>query len=335
VSSHGLDLHRVAYCEFDIGVFTNLSRDHLDYHHDMETYWRCKKELCIGRLGVGSKRGQATAVINWDDPRGKELFDEVSVSCLRVGFAPGCEIRAQDVELSIDSSSGSVQTPHGAFEFTSSLVGTHNVYNVLTATGVSVALGLPIETIQKGIEALEGVPGRLEPVLNDLGLSVFVDYAHTPDALENVLSVLHGLAPGRLITVFGCGGDRDREKRPMMGEAAGRLSDLAVLTSDNPRTESPEAILADIVEGTAAAQSHQYDPEELKEGFEVPGYVMVPDRKTAIALGLGAARSGDTVVIAGKGHETYQIIGETTVDFDDRVEAREALQKLSALRGKH
>jgi UDP-N-acetylmuramyl tripeptide synthase len=306
VSSHGLDLHRVAYCEFDVGVFTNLSRDHLDYHHDMESYWRCKKELCIGRLGVGSKRGQATAVINWDDPRGKELFAEVSVPCLRVGFAAGCEIRAQDVKLSIDSASGSVQTPEGAFEFTSSLVGTHNVYNVLTATGVAVALGLPLGTIQKGM-----------------------------DALENVLSVLQGLTPGRLITVFGCGGDRDREKRPMMGEAAGRLSDLAVLTSDNPRTESPEAILVDIVEGTAAAQSRQYDSQELNGGFEIPGYVIVPDRKTAIALGLGAARSGDTVVIAGKGHETYQILGETTVPFDDREEARTVLDRLAAIGSKH
>jgi UDP-N-acetylmuramyl-tripeptide synthetase len=209
-------------------------------------------------------------------------------------------------------------------------VGTHNVYNILTATGVAVALGLPVETIRTGIEALEGVPGRLESVPNDLGLSVFVDYAHTPDALENVLRVLQSLTPGRLITVFGCGGDRDREKRPMMGEAVGRLSDLAVLTSDNPRTESPEAILADIVEGTAAAQSRRYDPQELTEGFEVPGYVIVPDRKTAIALGLGTAKSGDTVVIAGKGHETYQIIGETTIPFDDREEARAALDTLGA-----
>jgi UDP-N-acetylmuramoyl-L-alanyl-D-glutamate--2,6-diaminopimelate ligase len=330
VSSHGLDLHRVAYCEFDVGVFTNLSRDHLDYHHDMESYWRCKKELCVGRLGVGSKRGQATAVINWDDPRGKELFDEMSVPCLRVGFAQACEIRAQDVKLGIDSTSGGVHTPQGTFAFTSPLVGTHNVYNMLTATAVAVALGLPLETIQEGIEALQGVPGRLEAVSNDLGLFVFVDYAHTPDALENVLGVMKDLTPGRLITVFGCGGDRDREKRPMMGQAAGRLSDLAVLTSDNPRTESPEAILADIVEGTAAAQSHQYDPDALKEGFEDAGYVVVPDRKTAIALGLGAARSGDTVVIAGKGHETYQILGETTVPFDDRQEARAVLERLAA-----
>jgi UDP-N-acetylmuramyl-tripeptide synthetase len=212
------------------------------------------------------------------------------------------------------------------------MVGTHNAYNILTATGVAIALGLPLETIRQGIEALEGVPGRLEAVPNDLGLFIFVDYAHTPDALENVLGVLRSLTPGRLITVFGCGGDRDREKRPMMGEAAGRLSDLAVLTSDNPRTETPEAILADIVKGTAAAQSHQYDPDELKEGFEGAGYVVVPDRKAAIALALGAARSGDTVVIAGKGHESYQILGRTTIPFDDREEAQKVLGQLSAKR---
>jgi UDP-N-acetylmuramyl-tripeptide synthetase len=330
VSSHGLDLHRVAYCNFDVGVFTNLSRDHLDYHHDMETYWRCKKELCIGRLGVGSKRTRAAAVVNWDDPRGKELYAEVSVPCLRVGLSEECEIRAQNVNLTMDGTSGTVQTPEGRFDFTSSLVGTHNVYNILTATGVARALGLPSGIIQKGIETLKEVPGRLESVSSDLGFSVFVDYAHTPDALQNVLTVMRSLTSGRVISIFGCGGDRDREKRPMMGEAAGRLSDLVVLTSDNPRTEKPEEILADIVRGTAAVQTYQYESHELGAGFDIPGYVIVPDRRDAIALGLGLARGGDTVVIAGKGHETYQILGETTVDFDDRVEARKVLDRLAA-----
>ncbi|MEE9402093.1 MAG: UDP-N-acetylmuramoyl-L-alanyl-D-glutamate--2,6-diaminopimelate ligase [Desulfobacteria bacterium] len=330
VSSHALDLHRVAFCEFDVGVFTNLSREHLDYHHDMETYWQCKRELCVGRLGVGSKRGRATAVTNWDDLKGKELYGEVSVPCLRAGLSDDCEIRAQDINLTKDAASGRVRTPEGEFDFTSSLVGKHNVYNILSATGVAIALGLPLDTIQKGIMDLRGVPGRLECVTNDLGLSVFVDYAHTPDALENVLSVLRGLTSGRMITIFGCGGDRDRDKRPMMGATAGRLSDLVVLTSDNPRTEAPEAILAGIVEGTAAVQSHQYELHELAKGFETPGYVVEPDRRKAIALGLGAARSGDTVIIAGKGHETYQIIGETTIPFDDRVEAKKILQQLSA-----
>ena len=334
VSSHALDLHRVAFCEFDVGVFTNLSREHLDYHHDMETYWQCKRELCVGRLGVGSKRGRATAVTNWDDLKGKELYGEVSVPCLRAGLSDDCEIRAQDINLTKDAASGRVRTPEGEFDFTSSLVGKHNVYNILSATGVAIALGLPLDTIQKGIMDLRGVPGRLECVTNDLGLSVFVDYAHTPDALENVLSVLRGLTSGRMITIFGCGGDRDRDKRPMMGATAGRLSDLVVLTSDNPRTEAPEAILAGIVEGTAAVQSHQYELHELAKGFETPGYVVEPDRRKAIALGLGAARSGDTVIIAGKGHETYQIIGETTIPFDDRVEAKKILQQLSAVGSK-
>jgi UDP-N-acetylmuramoyl-L-alanyl-D-glutamate--2,6-diaminopimelate ligase len=329
VSSHALDLHRVAFCEFDVGVFTNLSRDHLDYHGDMETYWRCKRELCVGRLGIGSKCGRATAVVNWDDPRGKELSAEVSVPCLRVGLSGESEIRAKDINLTVDGTSGRVQTPEGDFDFTSSLVGRHNVYNILSATGVAIALGLPVETIQKGIRDLQGVPGRLEFVANRLGLSVFVDYAHTPDALENVLIVLKGLASGRMITIFGCGGDRDRDKRSIMGEIAGRLSDLVVLTSDNPRTELPGAILADIVEGTAAVQSHRYEPRELANGFETRGYVVEQDRGKAIALGLVAARPGDTVIIAGKGHETYQITGETALPFDDRVEARRVLEELA------
>lgn len=334
VSSHALDLHRVAFCQFDVGVFTNLSRDHLDYHHDMTTYWKCKRKLFIERLGAGAKRGRATAVINWDDPKGKELCGEVSVPYLRAGFSDDCEIVATDIRLTKDAVSGRIRTPEGEFDFCSPLVGKHNVYNILSATGVALSLGLPLKTIQKGILDLRGVPGRLERVTNDLGFSVFVDYAHTPDALQNVLIVLRALTSGRLITIFGCGGDRDRDKRPMMGAVAGRLSDLVVLTSDNPRTEDPEAILAGISEGTASFQSHQYISDDLADGFEIPGYVVEPDRRTAIALGLRAARAGDTVIIAGKGHETYQIIGETTTPFDDRVEARQVLGQLSGVRSR-
>lgn len=331
VSSHALDLHRVAFCEFDVGIFTNLSREHLDYHGDMETYWQCKRKLCVGRLGIGSKRGRAAAIVNWDDPRGKELSGEVSVPCLRVGLSGDCEIRAQNIDLAMDGTSGNVHTPEGDFDFTSSLVGTHNVYNILSATGTAIWLGVPLETIQKGIKDLQGVPGRLECVANNIGVSVFVDYAHTPDALENVLTVLRGLTSSRMITIFGCGGDRDRDKRPMMGATAGRLSDLVVLTSDNPRTEAPEAILSAIVEGAASVQSHQYDPRELANGFKTRGYVVEPDRRKAIALGLNAARFGDTVLIAGKGHETYQILGETTIPLDDRVEARKVLDRIADL----
>ncbi|NVL89709.1 MAG: UDP-N-acetylmuramoyl-L-alanyl-D-glutamate--2,6-diaminopimelate ligase [Desulfobacterales bacterium] len=325
VSSHGLDLQRVAFCEFDVGVFTNLSRDHLDYHRDMESYWQCKRGLCVERLGVGSKQGRATAVINWDDPKGKDLSNEVAVPCLRVGLSDECEIQARDIKLAIDGTSGRVKTPEGDFDFTSSLVGNHNVYNILSATGVAIALGIPVEKIQKGVNDLQGIPGRLERVDSEKDFSIFVDYAHTPDALENVLTLLREVTSSRVITIFGCGGDRDRDKRPMMGAVAGRLSDLVVLTSDNPRTEAPKEILAGIVEGTAVVQSHRYEPHELAKGFETKGYVVEPDRRRAIALGLGAARSGDSVLIAGKGHETHQIIGEASIPFDDRAEARKAL----------
>ena len=329
VSSHALDLDRVAFCEFDVGVFTNLSRDHLDYHGDMETYWQCKKRLCLEGLRHRSKRAKPAAVINWDDNKGRELASEVSAPCLRVGLSEGCEIRAEGIHDGIGGTSGRVKTPGGYFDFTSHLVGRHNVYNILAATGVGTAMGLPVSTVKKGIEALVGVPGRLEPVVNPLGFSIFVDYAHTPDALENVLTALRGLTSGRLITIFGCGGDRDRDKRPMMGAAAGRLSDLSVLTSDNPRTELPEAILSDIIAGTASVRNRRYETRELVKGFYAPGYVVEPDRRRAIALGLGAARQGDTVLLAGKGHEPYQIIGGRTFPFDDRVEVKKALERMS------
>jgi len=329
VSSHALDLNRVAFCEFDIGVFTNLSRDHLDYHGDMEAYWQCKRRLCLECLGLGPKQVQCAAVINQDDIKGRELASEVSVRCFRVGLSEESQIWAEDTQTTAQGTSGRVKTPDGYFDFTSYLVGRHNVYNILAATGVAKAMGLPVATIRKGIENLGGVRGRLEPVPNEEGISVFVDYAHTPDALESVLTVLRGITPGRLITVFGCGGDRDRDKRPMMGAGAGRLSDLSVLTSDNPRTEAPEAILSDIMAGMATVQDRRYEPSQLVKGFESPGYVVEPDRRRAIALGIGAARRGDTVLIAGKGHETYQIIGGRSVSFDDRLEARQILDELS------
>ena len=329
VSSHAIDLDRVAFCEFDVGVFTNLSREHLDYHGNMETYWQCKRRLCLEYLGLGSKQVQAAAVINWDDTRGRELASEVSVRCLRVGFSRDSQIRAEDTHVTVDGTSGRIQTPGGHFDFTSHLVGHHNVYNILAATGVATAMGLPVAIMKEGIENLQGVPGRLERVANEAGISIFVDYAHTPDALENVLTALKGLTSGRLITIFGCGGDRDRDKRPMMGADAGRLSDLCVLTSDNPRSEAPEAILSEIMAGTVTVLDRRYEPWELAKGFRKPGYVVEPDRRGAIELGLSAARSGDTVLIAGKGHETYQIIGERTTRFDDRVEARRIVKQMT------
>ena len=332
VSSHALDLDRVAFCEFDIGVFTNLSRDHLDYHGDMDTYWQCKKKMCVDCLGGEFSQKEAAAVVNWDDAKGKELASEVSVRCLRTGLSEECEIRG-DVQVSIDGASGTLEVPEGRFDFSTPLIGRHNIYNILAATGVATAMGLSLPTIKEGIEKLLGVPGRLEPVPNNAGFSVFVDYAHTPDALENVLRTLKSLTTGRLITVFGCGGDRDRDKRPMMGKAAGRFSDLSILTSDNPRTEEPKSILKEIEKGVRKVQETKLEPAVLcKEPGQ--GYTVEPDRRRAIALGINAAKPGDTVLIAGKGHETYQIVGSETLDFDDRLEAKKALNKVFVKGGK-
>jgi len=328
VSSHALDMDRVTFCEFDVGVFTNLSEDHLDYHGDMDAYWQCKKKLCMDCLVRGSKRMRAAAVVNWDDDRGKALASEVSVRCVRTGLSRDCEISG-DVQITIEGCSGTIQSPEGRFDFRSKLIGRHNVYNILTASGVATAMGIPCADIKAGIENLHGVPGRLEPVVHDAGFAVFVDYAHTPDALENVLSTLKGLTAGRLITIFGCGGDRDRAKRPMMGAVAGRFSDFSLLTSDNPRTEDPEAILREIESGIVQVQDTRLDPEAIDHGFEGPGYTVEPDRKRAIVLGISGARVGDTVLIAGKGHEAYQIIGDKTRAFDDRVEAKKVLGRLS------
>ena len=324
VSSHALDLDRVAFCEFDIGVFTNFSRDHLDYHRDMDTYWQCKKKLCVDYLNASPKSKGTVAVVNWDDAKGKDLASEVSVRCLRTGLSEECDIRG-DCQITINGSTGTVDIPQDSFVFSTSLIGRHNVYNILTAAGVATAMGLSSSIIKEGIETLGGVPGRLEPVANDAGFSIFVDYAHTPDALKNVLRTLKGLTAGRLITVFGCGGDRDREKRPMMGKASGRFSDFSILTSDNPRTEEPEKILEEIEKGIREVQPRMWNPAKLNGTFDGTGYTIEPDRRRAIFLGIRIAKPGDTVLIAGKGHETYQLIGGETLDFDDRVEAKKVL----------
>ncbi len=257
VSSHAIDLDRVSSCRFDMGIYTNLSRDHLDYHKDMETYWRCKKKLFVDYLPQGSKASRATAIINWDDKRGKELTPDIPVKYLRTGFSKDCDIRGKNVHVDINGTSGQVQTPHGNFEFASRLLGKHNAYNILSAAAAGIAMGLSLAQARDGINNLTGVPGRLESISNSDGFSILVDYAHTPEALENVLTVLRTITHGRLITVFGCGGDRDREKRPIMGQVVARLSDLSILTSDNPRTESPESILSQIEVGTASVAGNR------------------------------------------------------------------------------
>lgn len=325
VSSHGIDLLRVHDCSFDAAVFTNLSQDHLDFHKNMEAYWSCKKRFFTDILTTGPKRKKAFAVVNAEDPRGNELLDVLSVPVISTGRSLKETIGANQVRFGMNGMQGAIVTPNGAFDFRSPLVGGHNLENILSAAGVGIGLGLPPAVIKKGLEKVGLIPGRLQAVKNDTGRYVYVDYAHTPAALEKVLSALGSLAGGRVICVFGCGGDRDRGKRPIMGEIAASLCDLTVVTSDNPRTEPPLAIIAQILEGIKKTGLRCFEPFELSSGLKEKGYVMEPDRTKAIRLGIGVSRPGDVVLIAGKGHETYQIIGKKNLTFDDRVEAAQAL----------
>ena len=328
-SSHAMDLYRIKGCRFDVAVFTNLSQDHLDYHGDMQSYWSSKKRLFTEYLIDGSGKKKPVAVINCDDPKGRELAQNVSVKVVKTGSAPACEITAETSQYELVGTKGRVSIPRGSFDFKTSLVGIHNVENILSACGAAVALDLAPHTIQTGIEALAAVPGRLESIENSSGRFVYVDYAHTPDALENSVSALKAIAPARIICVFGCGGDRDREKRPLMGNIAARLCDLAVVTSDNPRSEDPAAIIDQILPGVDRAQGKYYSAEELKSEFVKKGCTVEPDRRRAIELAISVSGPDDAVLIAGKGHETYQIIGNKSIDFDDRQEARYALNKLN------
>ena len=329
VSSHALDLYRVHGCKFDIGVFTNFTQDHLDYHKDMAHYWACKRRLFVDLLPVFDVVTQQRAVINVDAPKGRELSRELRLPHLTCGQLPGSDLSTLLARFDLTGIHARVTTPLGRMELQSPLVGRHNLENILNAVGVAVALGIPAETIASGIRSLENVPGRLERIVNPYRRFVYVDYAHTPDALENALLALRALTADRIICLFGCGGDRDRAKRPAMGAIAARLSDLAVVTSDNPRTEEPDQIISEIVAGVHRECRLQYSQDKLHGGFRDKGYAVIPDRREAIRSTISASRPGDTVLIAGKGHEPYQIIGMERRPFDDRQEARKALAELS------
>jgi len=334
VSSHALDLYRVHECKFDLAIFTNLTQDHLDYHKNMDSYWSCKKRLFTEILDVTSGNDRVLAIINHNDERGRELSHNLKSrlgreSVLSVGFSDNNHIRPEDFSYDLGGITGKISTPNGAFKFKSYLVGKHNLENILCATGVGIVLGLSVEAIKHGIESVKAVPGRLESISNDHKRFVYVDYAHTPDALENVLASLRECTPGRLICVFGCGGDRDKAKRPQMGDIAGRFSDLVVITSDNPRTEPPMEIIDQILEGTKRSIDHAFTPSDLAENFPMKGYVVEPDRKNAITLAITVSRPNDAILIAGKGNEPYQIIGDKTIAFDDRKESEKALSLLN------
>ena len=300
VSSHGLDQHRVGGARYSCAVFTNLSQDHLDYHGELEAYFEAKARLFDRSLAE-------RAAINHDSPEGRRLVGRIPT--MTYGLETGADLRAEDVEVRGDG----VRFRADGVAVEAHLRGGFSVHNCLAALAAARQVGIPDDATVRGIAALPGVPGRMEPVDAGQSFQVLVDYAHTPDSVENVLRAARPLSEGRVIVVLGCGGDRDRGKRPLMGEAATRLADLTVITSDNPRSEEPVAIIGEI------------EPGARRGGGE---YVVEPDRRAAIRVALERAAPGDVVVIAGKGHETGQEFADRTIPFDDRVVARQELASL-------
>lgn len=313
VSSHGLVLQRVAQCEFDAAVFTNLTQDHLDFHNVMREYLEAKM-LLFRNLGLNrTKHRPCYAVINADDPSGPEIVKITQVPVITYGIREKSDVMAEDLQLSPRRSGYTLSYRGKKLPFTLLLPGVFNIYNSLAAIAVGLQEGIPLEVIREALKEVKGVPGRFEVVDAGQDFTVIVDYAHTPDGLENVLRTARAVTEGRLITVFGCGGDRDPGKRPIMGRISGELSDYTVITSDNPRTEDPQRIIEQIMAGINQVSGAKFTVES--------------DRAEAIRVALHYARKGDMVVIAGKGHEDYQIIGEKKIPFDDRLMAREIIEK--------
>ena len=323
VSSHALDLRRVDGAVFAAAVFTNLSQDHLDYHRDLDDYFAAKSRLFLEILANGRPSRPALAVLNLDDPRGQELRDAVRVPALTYGLHPESQVRPLSHRFRQDGLEAHLTTPAGEVKITSRLVGPFNLANILAAAATALGLGIDPDTVARGIAALPGVPGRLERFGPPAGPGVFVDYAHTPAAITQALAALQTLNFSRLITVFGCGGDRDRTKRPLMGGAAAAGSQLVIVTSDNPRTEDPLAIIREIEPGLAARGLPRITAAAAKNGDS--GYLVIPDRREAIRLAVSLARPGEAVLVAGKGHENYQIWGTERRHFDDREEVAQAL----------
>jgi len=327
VSSHALDLQRVRGCDFDVALFTNLTRDHLDYHRSMDEYFRAK-QLLFTQCLQESKKEKRFAVVNADDPKSEELIRMTCGTVFRYGLERKGDLWARSYEEGPEGLKFHFITPRGSLEGESPLIGRHNLYNLLAAVGAAEVLKVSHRAVLAGIAGTARIPGRLERIPGGDGVHVFVDYAHTPDALERALETLQKTRGGRLIVVFGCGGDRDRGKRPEMGKVASAGSDLAVITSDNPRTEEPLGIVEEIEKGVDPQRRKRYKAPLLSSGWEAPGYLVIPDRREAIRAAIGAARGGDIVLIAGKGHEDYQILGMEKVPFDDREEAEEALARI-------
>jgi UDP-N-acetylmuramoyl-L-alanyl-D-glutamate--2,6-diaminopimelate ligase len=306
VSSHALEQYRVGACEFSLAAFTNLTQDHLDYHPTFEDYKQAKAILFRELL-----KPDGAAVINIDDPSASFFIEQSKAKVITYGLSQQADVYAADIVLRMDGTGFTAHTPSGKTDLHLNLVGKFNVYNALTALACAEALNIPLEISRRALEKSEGIPGRIEMVTPKGHLyTVVVDYAHTPDSLENVLKTAREFTTGRLITVFGCGGDRDKTKRPVMGGIGARLSDFSVITSDNPRTEEPTAIIENILQGVPQKES----------------VIVEADRKEAIRKAIELAQPGDTVVIAGKGHEDYQIFKDKTIHFDDREVAREFIK---------
>jgi UDP-N-acetylmuramoyl-L-alanyl-D-glutamate--2,6-diaminopimelate ligase len=308
VSSHSLVLDRIIGVDFDVSVFTNLSGEHLDYHQTMERYFEAKKRLFFL---PGQKK--TMAVINTDNVWGKKLIEELHMGAITYGLEPSALVRAQGFSLSENGVELVVRYPAGIMRISSPLLGRPNLYNILAAVASALILKVPETKIVKGIASLQGVPGRFEKIQNSFGMHIFVDYAHNDDALRQLLETTKELAQKKTILVFGAGGDRDKSKRPRMGEAAGRLADYSIITSDNPRSENPLDIIAEIERGMKKSGSKQYE--------------VIPDRKKAIARALAIGQPGDYILVAGKGHEDYQIIKDRIIHFSDAEVILELLGK--------
>ncbi|NOR15184.1 MAG: UDP-N-acetylmuramoyl-L-alanyl-D-glutamate--2,6-diaminopimelate ligase [Candidatus Aminicenantes bacterium] len=307
ISSHALDLKRPVGTDFKVAIFTNLSGEHLDYHPSMEAYFEAKKKLFS--LGLTNM-----AVINADDDWGKKLISQLTMGKITFGLTPAAMVHTESYSFTEEGIQLTLKFPAGRLTLTSPLLGIPNLYNILAAVSAALTLNVPLKAIKAGIAAVKDIPGRFERIGNDQGYRIFVDYAHSDDALRKLLETAKELCQARIILVFGAGGDRDRSKRPRMGKAAGELADWSILTSDNPRSEDPLAIIAEVEAGIKQTGSEKYEIE--------------PDRKKAILKALQMGGKGDYILVAGKGHEDYQILGDNIISFDDRLVIQELLKNL-------
>ncbi len=323
ISSQGIAEGRVDGLNFRACMFTNLGRDHLDYHATMEDYFAAKLRLFTEML-PRSRRANTVAIVRGDDPYGRRVLEAVKGPKVSFGMDRSLDVHPENFDADLSGLRATLSVLEKKIKIESPLIGEINLLNILGASALSAALGVDSEAVADGVRRCPGAPGRLEAVAAKAGVTVLVDYAHKPDALEAVLTALRRLRAGRIICVFGCGGDRDRGKRPIMGEIAGRLADIPVLTSDNPRSEDPMAIIAEVEQGLIAGGRVRAENEKnFADASTSRGYIVEPDRRAAISIALRIATAGDAVLIAGKGHEDYQLVAGRVLPFDDRVVVRE------------